>query len=212
MRIFLLLDSAESVAGPAEDLLLLPDGVALCACSHQVRHFLQPPCFYGRTLSHTVLACCTCQPCWKCLKLWRQKKVSPPPKIHWFLPNCSSPYICSQASFQRVVKTKSDHHQCPISVFILTTSKSEAVLELHLQIRGCPRAPSLWPLTVEMGCGWQGGEGGDPSLYLLIPVWQEAEMDCLRPCTTDNTPPLSYKCLFLLLHLPLSRSKLDGGW
>ncbi len=27
----------------------------------------------------------------------------------------------------------------------------------------------------------------------------------------DNAPPLSHNCLFLFLHLPLSRSKLDGG-
>ncbi len=37
--------------GPAEDLLRLPDGVALFACSRQVWRCLQPPCFYGRTLS-----------------------------------------------------------------------------------------------------------------------------------------------------------------
>ncbi len=41
------------------------------------------------------------------------------PKIHWFSLNCSSPYICSQASYQKGVKTKSDHHHCPISVCIL---------------------------------------------------------------------------------------------
>jgi len=43
----------------------------------------------------------------------------------------SSPYICSQASFQKVVETKSDHYHSPISVFILTTSKLEAVPEIH---------------------------------------------------------------------------------
>ncbi len=53
------------------------------------------------------------------------------PKIHWFSPNYSSLYICSQASFQKVVKTKSDHHHSPISVFILMTSELEAVLEIH---------------------------------------------------------------------------------
>ncbi len=49
--------------GPAEDLLRLPDSVALFACSRQVRHCLQPPCFHGRTLSCTVLAYCTGPPC-----------------------------------------------------------------------------------------------------------------------------------------------------
>ncbi len=81
-----------------------------------------------------------------------------------------------------------------------------------LQIRGCSRDPPLWPLTVEMGCGWWGGEGEGPSLYLLPPVWQAGEAGCRRLCAQDSTPPLSYKCLFLLLHHPLSRSKLDRGY
>ena len=60
-RIPLLFGLAESAAagfsraaGPAEDLLRLPDGVALFACSRQVRHCLQPSCFFGWTLSCTV--------------------------------------------------------------------------------------------------------------------------------------------------------------
>jgi hypothetical protein len=39
-----------------------------------VRHCLQLPCFYGRTLSCTVPAYCTGPPCWKCPKLWRLAK------------------------------------------------------------------------------------------------------------------------------------------
>jgi hypothetical protein len=69
-RIPLLFGSAESAAagfsraaGPAEDLLGLPDGAALFACSRQVRHSLQLPCFNGRTLSCTVPAYCTGLPC-----------------------------------------------------------------------------------------------------------------------------------------------------
>jgi hypothetical protein len=54
-----------------------------------------------------------------------------PPKIHRFSPNYGSLYISSQASYQKVVKTKSDHHHCPKSVFILTTSQLEAVLEIY---------------------------------------------------------------------------------
>jgi hypothetical protein len=95
------------LSGPAEDLLLLSDdGVALCSCSCQVRHSLPLPCFYGRTLSRTVPACCTGPPCWKCPKLWRQQKYWRLPKIHWFLPNYSSLYLCSQASYQKMVKTQ----------------------------------------------------------------------------------------------------------
>jgi hypothetical protein len=61
--------------GTPEDLLRLPDGVALFACSRQVRHRLQTPCFYGRTLSRTVLAYCTSPPCWKCQKFWRRQNI-----------------------------------------------------------------------------------------------------------------------------------------
>jgi hypothetical protein len=57
-------------------------------------------------------------------------KYRRPPKIHLFSPNYGSPNICSQASYPKVVKTKSDHHYCPIKVFILTTSELEAVLEI----------------------------------------------------------------------------------
>ncbi len=64
-----------------------------------------------------------------------------PPKIHWFSPNYSSLYICSHASYQKVVKTKSDHHHCPKSVYTHMTSKIEAVIEIH-----CYRE-------------WGGGEG-----------------------------------------------------
>ncbi len=83
---------------PAEDLLLLPfDGVALCACSHQVRHSLRQPCFYGRTLSSTVPAYCTGPPCWKCPKLWRWQNIGVRLKF---------PDFCSQASYQKVVTTQ----------------------------------------------------------------------------------------------------------
>ncbi len=43
-------------------------------------------------------------------------KISAPAKI---LPNYSSLNLCSQASYQKLVKTKSDHHHCPISVHII---------------------------------------------------------------------------------------------
>ncbi len=73
----LLFGSEESscwlLPGPAEDLLCLPDGVALFACSRQVWRCLQPPCFNGRNLSHTVPAYCTGPPCSKPHKFWRDK-------------------------------------------------------------------------------------------------------------------------------------------
>jgi hypothetical protein len=67
----------------------------------------------------------------KMSKILAPTKYQRPPKIHWFSTKYSSLYICSQASYQKVVKTQSDHHHCPISVFTLTFSKLEAVLEIQ---------------------------------------------------------------------------------
>jgi hypothetical protein len=41
----------------------------------------------------------------------------------YFRQNYSSQYLCSHASYKKLVKTKSDHHHCPISVYILLTCK-----------------------------------------------------------------------------------------
>ncbi len=58
-----------------EDLLRLPDGDALFACSRQVWHCVWPPCFYGRTFSLTVPAYCIGLPCWKYHKFWRRQNI-----------------------------------------------------------------------------------------------------------------------------------------
>jgi hypothetical protein len=82
------------------------------------------------------------------------------PKIHWFSPNYSSLYICSQASYQKLVKTKSDHHHCPISVHILITSKTEAITEIQRL--------GLWLFQWE-GTHVEGGGrrgGGDALMFL----------------------------------------------
>ncbi len=161
-------------------------------------------------------------------KLKMSKTLAPtkyrcPPKIHWFSPNYSSLYFCSQASYQKVVKTKKwspslsnisfyTHNLqirgCPRDppLWPLSVEMGSSFYTHNLQIRGCPRDPPLWPLSLEMGCGWRGGEGGP----LLVPP-----STCLASrwngLPQDNTPLLSYKYLFLLLHLPLSHSKLDRG-
>ncbi len=112
----------------ANVLLRLPKGVDPSTCSRQVCHCHWPPCFYGQTLSCTVPA--------RHAKYWR------PPRFHWFSPNYSSQYLSSQASYKKLVKTKSNHHHCPISVYILITSN-----------RGCHRDQTLRSLTAEKGCG-----------------------------------------------------------
>ncbi len=110
-----------------------------------------------------------------------------------------------------MVKTKSDHHNCPISVHILTTSKSEAV---------------------EIGCGWQGGGSpcctSCPDNHSRRRVRQVAQDSRERGglCTQDNSVhrshvplslpfsfafcllfPLSHQCLRSALVLMLIRNK-----
>jgi|LakMenE01Jun11ns_1017448.scaffolds.fasta_scaffold9707782_1 hypothetical protein len=100
------------------DVLLLED-VVLSSCSHQCRW---PPRFYGRTLSRTVPAHWYRPAMQKRHKYWHWQNTGTPPRFHWFLPNFSSQYLCSQASYKKLVKAKSDHYHCLISVFLLLTS------------------------------------------------------------------------------------------
>ncbi len=76
-------------------------------------------------------------------------KISATAKISLILANYSSLYICSQASCKKLVKTKSDHHHCPISVYTLTTSKIEAFIEIH-----------RWGLCTLQRVRTLGGRGG----------------------------------------------------
>ncbi len=98
------------------DVLLLKD-VILSSCSHQVTGCRWPPRFYGWTLSRTVPAHFYWPAMQKCHKILASTKYRRPPRFHWFSPNFTSHYLCSQASYQKLVKAKSDHHHCPISVF-----------------------------------------------------------------------------------------------
>ncbi len=59
----------------ADDLLRLLEGVDPSTCSRQVCRCHCPPCFYGRTLSHTVPAYCTGPPCRKRHKYWHQQNI-----------------------------------------------------------------------------------------------------------------------------------------
>ncbi len=134
-------------------------------------------------------------PCWKRHKFWRRQNTVVRLKF---------------TDFCQTIAVLITAHRRPTKMWWNTKwspSLSNISFYTHgLEIRGCPRDPPLWPLTVEMGCGWQGGGA---LLYLLPPVWQVGETDCCRLCAQDNTPPLSYNCLFLFLHLPLC---LAASW
>jgi len=83
-------------------------------------------------------------------------KILAPAKIS---PNYSSLNICSQVSYQKLVKTKSDHHYCPISVLILMTSKLRPSQRSNAEVSECSN-----------GVGPMRGEGeekgGDAQLSL----------------------------------------------
>jgi hypothetical protein len=88
------------------------------------------PCFYVRTLSRTVPATCTDQPHSKMVKSLAQAKK------YWRLPEFSLISVRPQQSLSLLIGVLSksgehtnDHHHCPMSVFILTTSGLEANLE-----------------------------------------------------------------------------------
>jgi hypothetical protein len=72
------------------------------------------------------------------------------PRLHLFSPNFSSQYLCSQASYQKLVKAKSDDHHHPISVFLLLTSIRRASQRSSVWAKKCPK----W--------GRGEGEGGAP--------------------------------------------------
>jgi hypothetical protein len=80
-------------------------------------------------------------------KILASTKCWLPPRFHWFSPNFSSQYLCSQASYQKMVKAKSYHHHCPILVFLLLIS-----------IWRPSRRSSA---TSENCSNWRWGEGGE---------------------------------------------------
>jgi hypothetical protein len=130
------------------DVLLLEDFV-LSSCSHQVWCCRWPVRFYGRTLSHTVPAHLYRPAMQKTSQILASTKYRRLPKFHLFWPNFSSQYLCSQASYQKLVKAKSNHHHCSISVFLLMTS-----------IQRPSQRSTAWPLSCPNGEGVPDGGRG----------------------------------------------------
>jgi hypothetical protein len=127
-RIPFLFGSAESTAADFSfvSLMVLIPLQAVTKCGVASGH----PAFMGR-LSPTLYPLIVPASHAEKVTNFGTTKYWHPPKIHRFSANYSSLYICSKASYQKVVKTKSDHHHCPISVYTLMTSKIEAILEIR---------------------------------------------------------------------------------
>ncbi len=182
----------------AEVLLLLPVVVDPSMCSRQVCCCCWPPCFFERTLSHTVLAYCTKPPCRKRHKYCRRQNIDARQDFTNFRQTIAVNISAHNISaYKKMVKARSDHHLCPISVLI--TSKLRPSQRSNVEVSECSKGV------------WVAGGGGLLMLYLLHLPWQVVEVNCRMLCTQDTTPPPSPNCLFLFLHLPLSHSKLDGG-
>ncbi len=131
-------------------------------------------------------------------------KYRRPPKIYWFSPNYSSLYICSQASYQKVVKTQSDHHHCLISVLTLMASKLEAVLEIH---RYGLCALYMWGGGKERGKG-----GGRDYVTSLIKVnWGGGVSK--QSCPSFHFPFHSFSFGLSFAYLPFCwETSLEKNW
>ncbi len=87
------------------------------------------PAFMGRLSPALYRLICTGPPCRNVTNIG-DNKIS---------PNYSSQYLCSQASYKKLVKTKSDHHHCLISVHILMTSKSRPSQRSNAEVSECSK-------------------------------------------------------------------------
>ncbi len=92
-------------------------------------------------------------------KHWRQQHIGAYQDFR-FLPNFSSQNLCWKASYQKMVKAKSNHHHCPISVF-----------PLRPQYRGRQWDPllGLWSVPMRKWCG-----GGRRASVLITSRWRGA--------------------------------------
>ncbi len=79
----------------------------------------------------TVLAYCTGPPCRKHHKYWQRQTIGTPQDFTDFCQTIAVNISAHRRLTKNLVKTKSDHHHCLISLYILTTSKIEAITEIH---------------------------------------------------------------------------------
>jgi hypothetical protein len=94
------------------------------------------------------------------------------PRFHWFSPNFSSQYLCSQESYQRLVKSKSNHHHCPVQYqFFYSWTPN----------RGRHEDPPLGSQTVPMGKGCL--MGGRHASVLITSRWRGPQANMLHICS-----------------------------
>ncbi len=101
-----------------------------------------------------------------------------------FSPNSSSQYLCSQASYQKFVKAKSNHYHCRISVFLLMTSIQRPSQRSTAEPLSCPK----W------GMG-EGGKRGKRARYR--PYHIKVREGCEQTSSTSTPSPKSTPCNFL---------------
>ncbi len=88
------------------------------------------PCFYGWTLSRTVQAVCTVPPHSKWSNLWRSPNLWRPPEISLISVKPQQSISLLTGALSKSGEHTNDHHHCPMSVFLLTTSKLQANREI----------------------------------------------------------------------------------
>ncbi len=121
-------------------------------------------------------------------------KYRRPPRFHWFSPNFSSQYLCSQVSYQKLVKAKNNHHHCPKSVFLHMISTQRL-----------SQRSAAWPLSCpKWGMGAWGGRkgGGGCAIVLITSRWGRAMSKhaphlflALNPPSVTFPPGLSFTFL-----------------
>jgi hypothetical protein len=101
-----------------------------------------------------------------------------PPRFHWFSPKISSQHLCSQASYQKLVKAKSNHHHCPISLFLLMTS----IQRLSQRSAAWPLSCPKWGRGTRLGGRGRKGRGGRAN-FLITSRWRGAVSKNTHNCS-----------------------------
>ncbi len=181
--------------GAADEHVLLLVNVMNLACSLQVRGELQLPCFYGRTLSCTVLAAYSGPPCQEMVYIHAATKNQ---AAAWnSTDSCQNTAVSNSAHNWPTLNRKivHNHCRCPISAIILTTSNLEAVLEIcRCSLKLSKRGKDLW--------------GGDSPWHLFTC----SGCRCAGYMPGD-TLPTCYSCVsFSFSTFSPFRGKLGGSW